>query len=97
MFDVGETVEYIAGKDSELVKITSIDEGIEQDQFTVVGKSNMPFNVGAKKLRRVAVPDAGFMPSKGNVMQTSQGLTTDQCEKILKPNLLTPLQQEYLS
>eukprot|EP00957_Ditylum_brightwellii_P187015 14243186-Ditylum_brightwellii.AAC.1 len=57
----------------------------------------MSFNVGAKMLRRVAVPDAGLIPSKENVMQTSRGLTTEQCEKILKPDLLTPLQQEYLS
>eukprot|EP00957_Ditylum_brightwellii_P023944 1805591-Ditylum_brightwellii.AAC.1 len=58
----------------------------------------MPFNVDAKMLRRVAVPDAWKIPLKGTeIMQTSRGLTKEQCEKILKPDLLTPLQQEYLS
>eukprot|EP00957_Ditylum_brightwellii_P150129 11432567-Ditylum_brightwellii.AAC.1 len=65
MFEVGETVEYVAGKDSELVTISAIDERLEQSQFIVVGKSNMPFNVDPKILRRVAVPDAGKIPSKG--------------------------------
>eukprot|EP00957_Ditylum_brightwellii_P008017 608247-Ditylum_brightwellii.AAC.1 len=49
-------------------------------------------------LRRVAVPDVGKIPSKGTeIMQTSRGLTKEQCEKILNPDHLTPLQQKYLS
>eukprot|EP00957_Ditylum_brightwellii_P130846 9980970-Ditylum_brightwellii.AAC.1 len=30
-------------------------------------------------------------------MQTSRGLTKEQCEEILRPERLTPLKQEYLS
>eukprot|EP00957_Ditylum_brightwellii_P022844 1723792-Ditylum_brightwellii.AAC.1 len=53
---------------------------LEQNQFIVVGKSNMPFNVDSKMLRRVAVPDAGKIPSKREeMMQTSRGLTKEQC------------------
>eukprot|EP00957_Ditylum_brightwellii_P060539 4596709-Ditylum_brightwellii.AAC.1 len=54
MFEVGETVEFFAGKDSELVKISAIDENLDQNQFIVVGKSNMSFDVDPKMLRRVA-------------------------------------------
>eukprot|EP00957_Ditylum_brightwellii_P145426 11074219-Ditylum_brightwellii.AAC.1 len=79
MFEVGETVEYVAGKDSGLVMISAIDESLEQNQFIVVGKSNMPFNVDPKMLRRVAIPDAGKIHSKGTeIMQTSKGLTKEQ-------------------
>eukprot|EP00957_Ditylum_brightwellii_P018177 1369482-Ditylum_brightwellii.AAC.1 len=57
----------------------------------------MPFNVDPLMLRRVAVPGAGKIPSKGTeIMQTSRGLKKEQCEKILKPDCLTFLQQEYL-
>eukprot|EP00957_Ditylum_brightwellii_P004656 354234-Ditylum_brightwellii.AAC.1 len=87
MFEVGETVEYVAGKDSELVTISAIDESLELNQFIVVGKFNMPFNVDPKMLRRVAVPDAGKIPLKGTeILQTSRRLTKEQCEKILKPD-----------
>eukprot|EP00957_Ditylum_brightwellii_P083290 6332892-Ditylum_brightwellii.AAC.1 len=79
MFEVGETVEYVAGKDSKLVTISVIDENLEQNQFIVVGKTNMPFNVDPKMLRRVVVPDAEKIPSKGTeTMQTSRGLTKEQ-------------------
>eukprot|EP00957_Ditylum_brightwellii_P094463 7193218-Ditylum_brightwellii.AAC.1 len=79
MFEVGETVEYVAGKDSDLVMISAIDESLEQNQFIVTCKSNMPFNVDPKMLRRVVVPDAGKIPSEGTeIMQTSRGFTKEQ-------------------
>eukprot|EP00957_Ditylum_brightwellii_P200222 15263478-Ditylum_brightwellii.AAC.1 len=76
MFEVDEMLEYVAGKNSELVTISTIDESLKQNQFIVVGESNISFNVDPKILRRVAVPDAGKIPSKGTeTMQTSRGLT----------------------
>eukprot|EP00957_Ditylum_brightwellii_P189629 14434826-Ditylum_brightwellii.AAC.1 len=89
--------EYIAGVDSELVTIKDHAWSNRKLEYVTKGKSGSPFNIDNAKLCIAKIPDAGSISSKSNeLMNISKGPAKKQCKRILKPNSLSPLQQEYL-
>eukprot|EP00957_Ditylum_brightwellii_P209853 15363545-Ditylum_brightwellii.AAC.1 len=63
--------EYIAGKDSEIVRITGCDSNEDCMKYTIEGKSCLPFNIDVIELRKVNVPDVGKIPSKAAICDDS--------------------------
>eukprot|EP00957_Ditylum_brightwellii_P061460 4665045-Ditylum_brightwellii.AAC.1 len=94
-FNAGDEAEYIAGEDLDIVKVTQQESN---NEYIVQGKSGLPFNITKKKLKKVRVPDVGKVPSQADkLIQILKGLTKEQCEKIIKLDTLSQLQQEFLT
>eukprot|EP00957_Ditylum_brightwellii_P146088 11123665-Ditylum_brightwellii.AAC.1 len=97
-FVMNEEAEYIGGVDSKVVKITSIEEGGGDFDYTVIRKSGLPFNVKASQIKTLITPDIIAIPNNGKEYSSlPKGLMAEQCERISSPEFLSPLQQEYLS
>eukprot|EP00957_Ditylum_brightwellii_P045685 3466794-Ditylum_brightwellii.AAC.1 len=67
-------------------------------EYIIEGKQKLPFNISGAHLHKRDFPDVSEVPLTPSEYQKAPShLTKEQCQKLMEPDNLDLLQQEFLS